>query len=331
MNIKDSLSFVVGAVARKEYEPELCHLLIKDQKVVAYDGLLSMSSPIPIDLHVKPHAKDMMLAVKTCEGMKEPIKMHMTKAGRLSLSAGKFSVRVTCLDNEKDMTRPMPSGQFVEVSEELFNTIKILAPFMSDDASRPWSQGILISANSCLVTNNVILVERWHGSNFPIELIIPAPAINELLRIGEPPIRMQVCDNSATFYYSDDRYLMTQLMEGKWPTEQVQKRLSQPASPVAIPEGFFEALETLRPFVDEVSKHVLLEPDKIATHMTEESGAEVKFATGEGTQIFTLPYLQLLEGVATKIDFQQWPEPCLFYGPKLRGVIIGVIRHNAAG
>lgn len=324
MNIKDALSFVVGAVARKEYEPELCHLLIRDQKVVAYDGLLSMSSPIPIDLHVKPHAKDMMLAVKACESVKEPISMSVTKAGRLSIKAGKFKAFVGCMDNESDMTRPTPKGQMIDVSAELFDAIKLLAPFMSTDASRPWSRGILISTNSCLVTNNVILIERWHGASFPLEMIIPAPAVEELLRIGEAPIKMQVSENSATFYFEDDRYMMTALMEGSWPTERVQARLSQPASPVAIPAGFFDALEILRPFVDDERKYVYLNPDKITTHQSGEDGAEVEFATGEGTQIFTLPYLQSLDGVAAKIDFQLWPDPCLFYGPKLRGVIIGV-------
>lgn len=324
MNIKEALSFVVGAVARKEYEPELCHLLIRDQKVVAYDGLLSMSSPIPIDLHVKPHAKDMMLAVKACESVKEPIAMSVTKAGRLSIKAGKFKAFVGCMDNESDMTRPTPQGQMIDVGAELFDAIRILAPFMSTDASRPWSRGILISTNSCLVTNNVILIERWHGAKFPIEMIIPAPAVEELLRIGEAPIKMQVCENSATFYFEDDRYMMTALMEGGWPTERVQARLSQPASPVAIPDGFFDALEMLRPFVDDERKYVYLTPTKITTHQSGEDGAEIEFATGEGTQIFTLPYLQSLDGVAAKIDFQLWPDPCLFYGPKLRGVIIGV-------
>lgn len=73
----------------------------------------------------------------------------------------------------------------------------------------------------------------------------------------------------------------------------------------------------------------MLGPDKMMTHESEEDGAEVRFATGEGTQIFTLPFLQMLDGVATKIDFQQWPEPCSFYGHKLRGVIIGVIKNAA--
>lgn len=324
MNIKDALSFVVGAVARKEYEPELCHLLIKDQKVVAYDGLLSMSSPIPIDLHVKPHAKDMMLAVKACESSKEPIAMSVTKAGRLSLKAGKFKAFIGCLTNESEMTRPTPKGRMVDVSAELFDAIRMLAPFMSTDATRPWAQGILISTNTCLVTNNVILIERWHGASFPQEVIIPAPAVEELLRIGEAPTHMQISDNSATFHFEGERYMMTALMEGAWPTERVQARLSQPAAPVAIPDGFFDALETLRPFVDPDRKYVYLTPEKITTHNSGEDGAEVELATGEGTQMFTLPYLQSLDGVASKIDFQLWPDPCLFYGPKLRGVIIGV-------
>jgi hypothetical protein len=34
--------------------------------------------------------------------------------------------------------------------------------------------------------------------------------------------------------------------------------------------------------------------------------------------------LELLDGVAEKVDFSAWPSPAMFYGGMLRGAIVGL-------
>lgn len=330
MSLKDALSFVSRAVSRKDFDERLCHLLIKDRKAVAFDGLIATSCPIDIDMHVKPHARDLMLAIKTIEDLETEMKMTVTPAGKLSIKAGKFKVFVSCLPDKELMTFPEPEGEFVETGKGLMEAIRLAAPFMSTDASRPWAMGMLITKKSVMATNNVVVIEKWHGSNFPREVILPAPAVAEILSIRETPIGMQVSENSATFHYEGDRWLRTQLVEGAWPTERVQERLGQPSNCVPVPEGLFEAIERIKKFADAEKPYVFLGPDKISTAPEGENGAEFEIETGEGTQIFTISFLLLLNGVATKIDLTQWPNPCSFYGDKLRGVIIGVVPHGSA-
>lgn len=40
--------------------------------------------------------------------------------------------------------------------------------------------------------------------------------------------------------------------------------------------------------------------------------------------IFNIDMLQILKGVANKIDFTKYPKPCPFLGDRIRGVIIGM-------
>lgn len=315
------LKYIIGAVARKDYVDQLCHLLIKDGRATAYDGLLSMSTPIDIDLHVKPHARSIMKAVSACDD-DTAIGLHVTAAGRLSLRCGRFKAFVDCLANEADMTQPQPEGNHILITPTLLDSMKTLAPFMSQDASRPWAQGLRICGNSTFATNNIILAEYWHGSNFPHEIIIPADAVNEIIRIDENPAMAQVTETSASFFFSKDRWLRTQLVVGEWPIEQIEGILNREAATEKIADGFFEALQKLKPFVDDQS-NVYLSPTQLSSSNVDQQGAAIELDYPVAQGVFHLQQLLLLEKVAQKIDFSQWPKPCYFQGKKLRGVIIG--------
>lgn len=315
------LKFVQGAVARKDYAEEMCHLLIKDKTAVAYDGLLSMSTTINIDLHVKPHARTLARALQAC-GDENEIKLSRTKGGKLSVTCGKFRALVNCLDDEKEMNHPLPQGQYVEPSAQLLESLKALAPFMGIDASRPWAMGLRISGSSTYATNNIVLVERWHGAKFPFEIIIPADAVKELIRINQDPVLIQVDHGSITFHYENDRWLRTQLVDGQWP-DNLERVFNMEATPSPIPEGFFAALETLRTFNDDLGR-VYVHATRLSTASDEGEGAHVELDTGANAGIFILKQLQLLDGVATSIALDAYPKPCPFRGDKLRGVILGL-------
>lgn len=323
MAIADDLKFIVGAVARKDYAEELCHLLIKDGRVIAYDGLLSMSSSIDISLHVKPNAKMFIEAIRAAPE-DETFALSTTKAGRLSFKAGKFKAFIDCLDNEKEMTQPLPEGDDVEITDALFDSILAVSPFMSIDASRPWAMGVMIKGDSTWATNNIIFVERWHGSKFGHEIILPAPAVNELIRIGKRPTRVQITDSSATFWFGENRWLRTALIDGKWP-ETIDRVFEPKPDLEPLNAEFFEALKTIKGFISKERRCVHLLPNRLATTNEDSLGASVDIDLPRGAgQIFNHEMLSLLEGVASRIDFTQFPNPCQFFGDKLRGVILGM-------
>lgn len=319
----DALRFVTGAIARKDYDESLSHIKIQGGVAVAYGGRLAMSTPIACPFDVMPHARSLVTAVQAC---KDEISISMTPAGRLSVKAGKFKAFINCLPPEHEMVQLRPSGQFFELKDDtLLDSIKALAPFMSIDASRPWAQGMRIGHKSTFATNNIILVQRWHGSNFPVEVVIPADAVQELLRVGERPVGVQVSQQSLTFYFPDKRWLCTHLIasdQGWDKVDAIFERNTNTDGLEDVPNELYEAIDTLKPFLDERG-YIYLRGDHVATHATEGEGAQIETPVASGP-IFHAAQLRALEKIATRINFSAYPKPVYFTGDKLRGVIVGI-------
>lgn len=311
----DALKFVQGAVAKKNFAPELTHFRIENGTIKGFNGSLSLCSPIDLDLNVTPKAAPFTKAIAACRATTS---MNITPAGRLSIKSGKFKAFVECI--QEDYPNILPEGNLIEINGEFVATLRKLAPYMAEDASRPWARGICLRGQCAYVTNNIIIIQAWLKTPFPIEVNIPAPAIKEIVRIGTDPISIQVAENSVTFHYEDGRWLRTNVSDLAWPD--VNKIFDAPHSPTEIPKNFFQALEDLKAFTDDVDR-VYFTPEKITTSLEEGVGASYALK-GLPNASFNLSQLMLLDGIMETIDFTMYPKPCIFYKGNLRGAIVGM-------
>jgi hypothetical protein len=318
----DALRFVATAVAKKDYIPELTHFKIKDGRVTGFNGVLALSSDIDVDLNIQPAAAKLLTAIRACSGV---ISLHMTAGGRLSVRSGKFKSFVDCLPDDA-ATFVQPVGETIELGEQFLPGIKAISPLMGIDASRPWSMGVKLQGQSMFATNNVMLAEYWHGTTLPIDVVIPAQAINELIRINECPSRVQIEPNSISFWFGDKRWLRTGLLQGDmWPIDRMSELLSQvEGEQIAIPEGFAEAVDTMKPFLGEHGS-VYVTPNAMATSKNEGEGSSIDIVLpGIGEmQAYHHRQLELLTKVAKTIDWTTYPRPCMFRGERMRGALVG--------
>jgi DNA polymerase III sliding clamp (beta) subunit (PCNA family) len=313
------LKFVQGAVARKDFVQALSHFRIENQTIKGFNGVIGLCTPIELDLDVTPKAVDFAKAIQTC---KDTIAIHLTAKGKLSIRSGQFKALVDCIPKE-DFPEVTPLGDFVKLDGKLLENIKALQPFISDDAARPWARGVLFRGQSAFATNNIILVESWLGYNFPTTVNVPREAINELIRINEEPESLQIAPNRITFHFSGNRWLSSQTLSTEWPD--LARVLSVPSNPVSLPQGLFQALEDLAPFTDKMER-VYLHPDgRVHTHLDEGEGASVDLESVAGLEgCYNHKHLASLDGVAHKIDLTTYPAPCMFFGDKIRGAIVGL-------
>lgn len=312
-----SLKFVQGAVAKKDYVPSLSHFHISGGMVLGYNGALALCTPIGIDLSCSPKAKSFIKAIQTCKD--ETIQLNLTPNGRLAVRSGGFTAYVDCI--EESFPSIGPDGDTVELQSGFLKALEVLSPFIGEDASRPWARGILLRGSSAYATNNVIAVEHWLGAPFPVEVNIPDEAVTELLRIGEEPTKVQVCENAATFHFAGNRWLRTALLSTKWP--EVDKILDVSSSPAPLPQGIFNALTDLLPFVEDLER-VFFRADKAVTVATEGTGASIEIPGLIEGPCFNIKHFLKLEHIATSIDLSLYPKPCIFYGEKTRGAIVGM-------
>ena len=312
----DSLKFVQGAVAKKDFVPELTHFRIQGGRIRGYNGMLGLSCPIALNLDVSPKAAPFIKAIQTC---KDTIQLHVTPTGRLSIKSGKFKALIEC--TTETSIEIEPSGAIIERSNGFLKVLKTLFPLIAEDASRPWARGILFRNSSAFATNNVILAEAWLGYNFPVEINIPKAAIAELLRIGEEPEKMQVSEANVTFHFSGNRWLRTQAYTTEWPD--LTKILNRESNQVKIQNELWEAVENLTPFTDELGR-IFLSNDTISTGEDDSASATVDLLNNGLIGCFHFEQLRLLSKVAKTADFTSYPAPCLFQGDNIRGAIVGM-------
>lgn len=293
------------------------HFAIEGGKVRSYNGLVALCSPIPFDIDCYPKADMLFKAIQNCE---ETVQLSLTPAGKLRITSGNFKALVPCI--EKSEMHSFPTGSMYKIEgQALIDAFKVLEPFIGDDASRPWANGILMKGSSAFATCNVVLVEYWTGLNIPHVVNIPGPAIREVLRLKEAPVALQIDDNSITFHFESERWVRTQLFATDWPD--LEKILSMPSNPSPIDERIFVSMEKIKAFLEKDRK-VVFQKDSVSTTADSESdGGFVALSGSDMTGVYSWDMLMLLKGVATSADFSTYPSPCMFFGDRLRGAIVG--------
>jgi len=313
-----ALKFVAGAVAKKDLIPSMQHFCIENGIIRAYNGSIGISCPIPLDINCKPKAIPLVQAISQCNE-DYPVSLTLTTNGNLRIQNGPYKVTVDCIQEETPHVHA--EGDIIHFNgESLRRAFEALQPFIGTDASRPFANGILLHGQSAFATNNVIVVEYWLGTELPFTINIPNDAVKEILRVGEDPIYCQLTKNSVTFHFENDRWIRTGLYNDQWP--EVTKILDVEDNAIEVNYGFFPGLEAIRPFVGKLQE-VYLSSNMISTSLNKDVGAHYELVDFNYEGCYTISMLELLRGVALRIDFSAYPKPCIFYGDMLRGAIIG--------
>lgn len=313
------LKFVMGAVSKKDLVPAMTHFCIEDGHVRSFNGIVALSSPIPFDINCKPKAETLYRAIENCE---DTITLYMTPGGKLGVKSGPFRALVSCI--EESAVHVEPEGEIVDIDgDAVLKAFKVLEPIIGDDAARSWQAGILLKGQSAYATCNVVVVEYWTGVDFGHVVNIPLQAVREVIRVNEPPTCAQLNDNSFTFHFSDGRWIRTQLLTTEWPD--LTRILDKPHNASPIDARLFVAMDKLKKLSDKMGRMYITD-GVVHTHDSQDegsayalSGCDVKRA------IFSREMFTLLNGLATEIDLHAWPKPCLFFGERLRGAIVGMV------
>lgn len=320
--IKQVLHFV-GTAARKDTS----HVLIEDLRATASNHVFTTSAPINIPHNVKPNAKALYSAIKTIDELHAEVHIDLTKAGKLSIKSDKFKVFIECLNDQDLVQAHKPQGVFVSNPKELFKGLQLLAPVMCENDLREYANGVAITKNSCMATDNVLFAEVWHGSNLSVEAIVGYETVTTVVNFGEEPERIQISPNTITFWYYGERYLTSTLIDVKFPSERIEALLNRPAQLVAVPNELFDAAKLMRKVTkDKVTAYI--ESEKIRSFEDdEETGSTFEVATGVKSPVrMDLDRLIKLDGLADQIDWGMYPNPLSFQGKGLRGVVASITR-----
>ena len=323
----ETLELVFGAVATKDIVPVMTHVCIHPGRMQGGDGVITIDAPFVCDLPpcAVPGQK-FLNAVRACKGTPN---LAMTDGGRLSVKKGSFKAFLSVLP-EGQFPVDTVRGESVPVPSTLLKALKTIRPFVSKDASRPWSMGVYLSENYAYATNNVILVRvpvDWNsGTDMGLSaMVLPTNAIDALLDLQELPSELHVDSTSATFTYNDGSWLKTRLTSAPWPNVAAMLDAAQLPTAIVQPE-LLEAVQKVKKFCTNVKfPTIQLSEEGVAS---DDGGGDI--ASVEGLQLPKSSYngdmLELVLTHATYIDFTAYPKPCTFQGAgDLEGLFVGLL------
>lgn len=316
----DALKFVAGSINKKDIVEALSHFRIQNNIIKGFSGAVGICCPIDLDLDVTPKAEQLIKAVTNCE---DTIHIHITATGKLSIKSGNFKTLVDCIPNE-DYPEILPLGDFMKIASPIVEKLKILRKFISEDASRPWSRGVLFKDNYLYATNNIVLVRIKLDYKFPILVNIPKLAIDQLIRIGIEPQYAQMHANRMTFHYDKDKWLSCQTYSTEWP--KAENFFEGVPDYEIHSEQLIKDLEKISTFTDsQLDKVYFLQDGKIKTHLQDGVGTTIENNHIDYSGIFNCTKLLDVLALTTKIDFSAFPAPCRFRNDELEleGVIVG--------
>jgi len=316
----DTLQLVFGAVATKDIQPVLTHVLIYPGRLQGGDGIITIDAPFDCDLPTMAVPGQKFLnSVIACDGTP---KLAVTDGGKMSIKKGSFKAYLSTLPAE-NFPMDEKKGEPQKVPDTFLLALKSLRPFVSKDASRPWSMGIKFSGCFCFATNNIVLARLPIDWTAP-DIVLPAVAINALIEMRELPSTMYVEEGSATFEYNDGSWLKTRTTTAEWPNvEAMLEKFLFDLDPV--PEGLLAALRKVKKFCTNVKfPQVTLSEEGVSS---DDGGGDI--ASVEGLKLhkslFNADMLELVLESATHVDFSGYPSACTFSGAdNLVGLFIGV-------
>lgn len=318
MNLLDSLKFVKGSVNANNLLPELTYFKIDQGRIYGANGIFSLSCPILLDISCKPKADIFAKLLHNCI---EIPTFTLKDNGKLHIKSRNIKGSIDCITNEVPIIEPSGNKIDLSLKDDFIHILKKLYPYVSEDASRPWSMGMLFVRDKIYVTNNIILIEYSLDHDTNIIANIPKPTIKELIRINEIPLAAKL-GNNISFMYSDDKIISSRLCDNGWPD--VTKLLSfNMENPIAVKEDFFKCVEILRPFCDKVGR-IYISQNEISTDKDFSNGISMSIENNINICCFNVDMLLSLSPVVTSIDFRNYPKPCYIFGDNFKGLLVGI-------
>jgi len=318
----DMLNFVNRATDQKGIVPLLSHICVHDGKLQASNSRMTIEGKCP-QLAAHSFTVPAEKFIKAVERCKDVPKIERAANGTVKISSGRFRVTLPSLDavNYPHQTFKPSEAVEIEAAAGFSLALRKIAPFISLDASRPWSLGACLTKDYFYATNNVTIVRtpvKWAG---PV-INLPGYIIQEILNIDEPILSIWASKTSVSFEY-EEGWLRAQLYTDAWPD--ISKMFEKEKEFEDVPDGLLSAIEQLIPFCPDVKFPSIHFKDGAISTANGSQSAEMGF-DWKVQGIYRAEVLQLVLGVATRWSPHTYPKPVFFEGDGVEGLMVGAKR-----
>lgn len=293
------------------------HILFDEGLLRAYNGVVYFESPSDLEKEESFAVNEDRLAtaLTACEGEDLVIK---SQKEFLVFKQKKLTVRVRKIaaDAVFHARAVRPAKEARKGAGNLLTALRAVAPFVSSDASRPWSVSVLLRGGNAFATNNLSIARS--SLDTALEAKIPAPAVALLCAL--PKIDWFAIDDKQLISVGCGRSVIAfPSSQGDWPDVNGFFK-TFPKNLPELDEDLLAATKIVERFSD---RFVSLNDKSVeGKSATIESEYEVEVKKGKGT--YSARLLSLILANAKRCDFSPYPKPIYFEGDNLQGVAKGI-------
>lgn len=292
------------------------HLKITGEWVIAFNGVLSACSRVPITLTACPHSALFIDALARCGN---EFTLSQLDASKLAIQTPKFKAFVPCVHIDILANIP-PDPPIAVINDELAKGFAAVYMQPYDGDKRIISDTLLLRSGSVIGTDGVVLLEYWHGIDLP-QLVVPKSFAKAVWNALGPRtlVKLGFSSYSVTVYFDDGSWLRSQLYNEEWPN--LDRVLNVQTNAMPVPKDLFEGLRHVAPFTESA---VLFGHNKLQSHNTDFAGASYVVDGLPQGPSFNAKRLLELEPHMQRVDFTTDQKIARFFGERIRGAICGM-------
>lgn len=212
---------------------------------------------------------------------------------------------------------PIPKG--------LFDTLKMLRPFISDNATQPWALCVALENDWAYATNNIALAGAPCAGLGPVVALLPVWAVDFVLTRTERLTHWAWSENYVAFYWEHGAWMRSQLIVGRFPekaAELVQESVKENPTQY-ITDEFREAFKHVADLAEDT---VSIYSNRIESTFKKaiiKGIAQCEVPESSDHSIWGAKYLIPALQVAERWSPGVWPKPAPFKGNGVSGYVVG--------
>lgn len=328
-------NWIREAISTKGLAPLQMYYLVKDGMIYGTDGRMTAGHPFPYETPLEFCAVAAPTE-KLLNRLPEPIKITVKDEDEeVVFSSGRLRGAVKTLPPSQ-WAFPLVGQGMVEMPTRLLPGLKVLRPFISDNASRPWALCIRVADGNLYATNNVSVGVVVDIDMEGVELLIPNWAIDFVLTrtdglVGwSHHVHSDNEPNTMAFHWANGAWMQTKLVVDDFPKiiDSIVEKAGEASHPIT--DEWRAAYEYVAGLTE---SHMEFHADRIvgkdgdlkSSKMTATADIQTLMPKN-GTTPFSAwdpRFLEPVMKVATHFDPDAYPDPCPFRGDGVVGVVMG--------
>lgn len=217
--------------------------------LIGYDGVVAAGYRVAEDLlGVAPHTETMRHAVGRA-GSPYALTVH---AGKITVRGDKVRVDVPLAPAES-IPNAMPDNPTALIAEPVREALIAAAKVTKARQERVIAAAVYLRANSVVGTDGGTILEAHHGAQLPGEWLLPTEFVAAFERVKALPTHIGWSDDTLTVWFGPHAWLRTNVYTAKYPDTDVifAGMISECTDLRPVPVDMLQALETLKPFLDD--------------------------------------------------------------------------------